>query len=127
MGFIRQLFTWWNQQTLGTRLFTASRGVYVGEDGFGNRYYRTRDGVRRWVIYSGEAEASSVPADWHGWLHHTYEQPPSEAPLPKPAYELPHLPNMTGTPLAYRPKGSIAEGAGRRAHATGDYEPWTPN
>jgi NADH:ubiquinone oxidoreductase subunit len=32
---------------------------------------------------------------------------------------------MTGTPFAYHPQGSILRG-GRRARATGDYEPWTP-
>ena len=33
--------------------------------------------------------------------------------------------NMTGTPEAYRPPGSIL-GRGVRAKATGDYKPWRP-
>ena len=44
-------------------------GEFVGEDEFGNRYYRTRGGKidptlgfeRRWVIYNGYTEASCVP------------------------------------------------------------------
>jgi len=40
-------------------------------------------------------------------------------------WEKPHQPNMTGTPDAYYPPGSILRG-GRRPPATGDYEPWTP-
>ena len=41
-------------------------------------------------------------------------------------WEKPHVPNMTGTPYAYRPKGSLyAEG--KRPKATGDYEAWTPD
>ena len=35
------------------------------------------------------------------------------------------MPNMTGTPGAYRPPGSIAN-AGKRPEVTGDYEPWSP-
>ena len=54
-------------------------------DEFGNRYYRTKGGKidptlgfeRRWVIYNGVAEASTVPPSWHGWLHHTVDVPPT--------------------------------------------------
>jgi NADH:ubiquinone oxidoreductase subunit len=44
---------------------------------------------------------------------------------PRYPWEKPHQPNMTGTPQAYRPAGSILRG-GMRAPSTGDYEPWTP-
>lgn len=126
MGVFRELFTWWNGQTLGTRLFTARRGQKVGEDALGNVYYQTADGARRWVIYAAEAEASAVPSDWHGWLHHTFAEPPTKAPLRTQAWEKPHQPNMTGTDQAYRPKGSIARG-GRVNSAAADYEAWDPN
>jgi len=33
---------------------------------------------------------------------------------------------MTGTPYAYRPKGSLYA-SGQRPKATGDYEAWTPD
>ncbi|MFN0263324.1 NADH:ubiquinone oxidoreductase subunit NDUFA12 [Tepidamorphus sp. 3E244] len=127
--FLLQLFTWWHGQTMGTRLFTWLRGSYVGEDEFGNKYYRN-DGIpphgeRRWVVYAGEAEASAVPPSWHGWLHHTVDVPPTEEDYTVREWERPHLPNMTGTAAAYRPAGSTLR-ANARPSATGDYEAWTP-
>lgn len=123
--FFLQLFTWWNGQTLGTRFFTFRKGVRVGEDAAGNVYYRERNGDRRWVIYNGLAEASRVPPDWHGWLHHTVDVPPTEQAYEARSWQRPHVPNMTGTALAYRPKGSILTAA-RRPAATGDYQAWRP-
>ena len=61
MYFLKRLLTWWNSQTLGTQIFTARKGVKVGEDDQGNIYYHTRDDKRRWVIFNGEAEASRKP------------------------------------------------------------------
>ena len=80
---------------------------------------------RRWVIYHGIAEASRVPPDWHGWLHHTFEEAPTVAPLTRRAFEKDHLPNMTGTPLAYHPKGSLSRADGP-ADVNDDYEAWSP-
>ena len=115
--------TWWNGQTIGTQIFTARHGVKVGEDEQGNIFYQSRDGKRRWVIYNGEAEASRVSPDWHGWLHHTWDEPPTERPIKRKAWEKPHQENMTGTLAAYAPPGSIRrpEPVERR-----DYEAWTP-
>ena len=121
--------------TLGTLLMTWLRGQLVRTDEFGNRYYRLRGDKpqrvgggrfsrdRRWVIYNGAVEASKVPPEWHAWLHHTIDEVPR--PRPRYAWEKPHVPNMTGTPLAYDPPGSVLRG-GHRPHATGDYEPWSP-
>lgn len=117
--------TWWNGATVGTRLFTRLRGQEVGADEAGNRYYRTRDDQRRWVVFGGEAEASRVPPDWRAWLHGTIAAPPSESPLPQKPWEQPHLDNRTGLAEAWRPPGSL-HGAARRPAATGDYEAWTP-
>jgi len=123
METLKRLLTWWNSQTLGTQIFTARHGVRVGQDDQGNIYYRSRDGKRRWVIYKGEMEATRVPPDWHGWLHFTWDQPPTEAPLRHKPWEKPHQENLTGTPAAYAPPGSI-----RRARpvARADYEAWAP-
>src|SRR5258706_193125 len=76
--FLLQFFTWWNGQTLGTRFWTWRAGEPVGTDEFGNSYYRTKTGDRRWVIYNGEAEASRIPAAWHGWMHKRTDIPPPE-------------------------------------------------
>jgi NADH:ubiquinone oxidoreductase subunit len=77
------------------------------------------------VIYNGYAEASTVPASWHGWLHHTVDVPPMETPAQAWPWEKPHRPNLTGTPLAWRPSGSVLA-EGRRPPATGDYKAWRP-
>ena len=131
--FFVRFFTWWNGQTLGTQLWTRRYGELVGEDEFGNRYYRTKGGridptlgfERRWVIYNGYAEASMVGPAWHGWLHHTFELPPTEEKVvPRPWWK-PHRPNLTGTPAAHRPTGSTLA-QGRRPKATGDYKAWIP-
>ena len=67
-------------------MWTALYGEFVGEDEFGNRYYRTKGGKidpalgfeRRWVIYNDYAEASQIGPAWHGWIHHTVDTPPTE-------------------------------------------------
>lgn len=111
--------------TLGTRLFTWFYGEQVGEDRFGNRYYRhKKDPKRRWVIYKGRPEASKVPPEWHGWLAQTMDEPPPRE-VPRRVWQKEHLPNLTGTELAYRPPGSVAHG-GLRSRQGGDYEAWTP-
>ena len=123
MYFLKRMLTWWNSQTLGTQIFTARRGIRVGGDEQGNVFYRTADDKRRWVIYNGEMEASRVSPAWHGWLHFTWDSPPSETPLLHKPWEKPHQPNLTGTAAAYVPPGSIrlAEPVARR-----DYEAWQP-
>ena len=103
----------------------------VGRDEFSNSYYlsRRRRGngrQRRYVVYQGSVEASKVPSDWHGWLHYTEDTPPPAQGHAKQNWQKQHLPNLTGTRHAYRPAGHALKG-GKRAPATGDYEPWTPN
>lgn len=123
MNFILRLLTWWNGQTVGTQLFTWRKGVKVGEDVQGNVFYRSRDGKRRWVIYNGEIEASRISPDWHGWLHHTWDETPAERPLAHKAWEQPHHENLTGTAAAYAPAGSLRHAA---PAARRDYEAWQP-
>ena len=103
--FFTRFFTWWNGQTFGTQLWTWRYGELVGEDEFGNRFFRTKGGKidptlgfeRRWVIYNGLAEPSRVTPDWHGWLHHTVDVPPTEESYQPRPWQKPHLPNLTGT------------------------------
>jgi NADH:ubiquinone oxidoreductase subunit len=135
MGILGKIFTWWNGATVGTLFNSAMTGELVGTDGEGNSYYRgkKRRGAaepnpgseRRWVIYEGANDASRVPAEWHGWLHGSFEGPP-ESNLPPPrVWEVDYTPNATGTAEAYRPAGALERG-GKRAAATGDYEAWSP-
>ncbi|WP_348539825.1 NADH:ubiquinone oxidoreductase subunit NDUFA12 [Rhodovastum atsumiense] len=111
------------------RVFMYLRGTEIGRDAEGNRYFIERwsrgRGVRRrrWVLYPRDAEASSVPAEWHAWLHHTTDAPLTE--MPRYPWQRPHLRNATGTASAYRPPGHDSMG-GQRAAADGDYESWAP-
>jgi NADH:ubiquinone oxidoreductase subunit len=131
MGILGKIFTWWNGATFGTLLDNALHGEHVGTDAQGNRYYREKkkgpDGrERRWVIYNGPNDASRVSAEWHGWLHNTYDGVPESFLPPPRIWETEFTPNRTGTELAYRPQGALERG-GRRAHATGDYQAWSPD
>ena len=122
-SLLNRALTWWHGQTLNTAIHTRRFGIPVGEDGQGNVFYRNADDSRRWVIYNGEVEASRVSPDWHGWLHHTFDEIPSEKPLERKAWEQPHLQNLTGTAMAQVPAGSL-----RQAHPADrkDYEAWSP-
>lgn len=129
---LKQLFTWWNGSTFSTSLTLWRRkALLIGRDEQGNRYFQedkpsASDGrKRRWVVYHGVAEASRVPPDWHGWLHHTFDEPPTIAPLLRRAWEKDHRPNMTGTPLAYHPPGSLAKSPSATQGASG-YDAWQP-
>ncbi|MBP7243177.1 NADH:ubiquinone oxidoreductase subunit NDUFA12 [Amaricoccus sp.] len=124
MGLLAQLFTWWNGETVATRLWTARNGRRVGEDEAGNVFYQSADGARRWVIYNGEIEASRIAPEWHGWLHHTWQEPPTVKPPARKPWEKPHLPNLTGSDAAYHPPGSLRSD---RPRTLRDYEAWTPD
>lgn len=108
-----------------------SGSTMVGKDSQGNKYYRARPRKgykreRRWVLYNGEPEASRVPPEWHGWLHHQSNTYPVVNDLSfRREWQKPHKQNMTGTKSAYRPPGHVLSG-GQREKATGDYEAWQP-
>lgn len=126
MGILNSLLrgvTWWNGQTLNTQLFTWRKGIKIGEDAEGNVYYRNADSSKRWVIFNGEIEATRVNADWHGWLHHSWDETPEARPLAHKTWEKPHQENLTGTALAYAPAGSIRR---EKPADRGDYEAWQP-
>lgn len=128
MGFLRFFGTMSPAHIGFVRIF--SRAKPVGTDQFGNRYFTAppRPGYkrdRRWVLYDGAPEASMVPAEWHGWLHHQTDVVPSDAGSFRRSWQRGHKPNMTGTTEAYRPPGHILSG-GKRQETTGDYQAWTP-
>ena len=109
--------------TIATKLYTLIYGKKIGQDEFGNKYYTNSD-EKRWVIYKGIPEASKVPADWHRWLHKTTEIIPKSS-KPKYSWQKPHSPNLSGTDMAYVPKGHVKRG-GKRDETTGDYQAWEP-
>ena len=122
--YLLRSLTWWNSQTWGTALHTRRFGQKVGEDALGNIYYRNADDSSRWVIYKGEAEATRVPTEWFGWLHRTWDDAPSETAPVRHFWEKPSLPNLTGTPYAYAPPGSLRHADPPKRQ---DYEAWTPD
>jgi NADH:ubiquinone oxidoreductase subunit len=126
MSILGKIFTWWDGATIGTHigLRTAKR---IGEDALGNVYYEGKampDGrLRRSVIYNGANDASRVPPEWYGWLHHQVEGLPDTSLPPVRRWEKEPRANQTGTAAAYLPLG-VGE---KRAAATGDYEAWSPD
>lgn len=86
------------------RMYTRA----VGQDKFKNRFFEDKMetyGRDRWVEYVDDRNPDSlkITPEWHAWLHHNTDAPPSEKPLPKPAYQAEGSGNPTGTRDAYVP------------------------
>ena len=96
----------------------------IGEDQYGNKYYSQKKIDKRFVIFNGKVEASKIPPMWHAWLHKITNKPPLKR---KKIYEWQkdHLPNLTGTAFAIKPRGSLFE-KGLRQKSSADYESWIP-
>ena len=118
MNLLKQIFTWWNGQTIGTRFHTWRNGKKVGEDEFGNVYYEggkdSEGRTRRWVIYNGYADASTIPPGWHGWMHHRTDVSPADEDYKprdwqKNAPRQPdrHVPGLSPAGLARRPPANV--------------------
>lgn len=129
MNFIEKIMLFMTKLQIDT--FTFRYGRNVGEDQFGNRYFEEKKprkpaSPRRWVLYKGEQEASKIPPEWDGWLHHMIDEPlPPQSTEIKPWIK-PHQENLTGSFEAYRPLGHFLKG-GKRQKATGDYKAWHPS
>ena len=102
LTLIKKIFTWWNQDTIGTRLYTIFFGKFIGKDEFGNRYYQSKKG-KRWVIYYGEIDASKIPVEWYSWMHFTSNKIENNHNLTKYNWQKSHKANLTGTDSAYYP------------------------
>ena len=130
-GLVKFFFDWWHKATFNTRLTTLLYGEIVGEDDYGNRYFKKNkrknknfphwNRESRWVIYNGITEASAVPPMWNAWLQHNLDEPPIKTSAGF-EWEKDHLPNMTGTTAAYSPKNSKSSSKNKQS----DYEPWAP-
>lgn len=89
-------------------------GTLVGEDAFGNKYYENPYYFvprNRWVEFNPkvglEYNASQIPPEWHRWMTHMTEYPPT---IEKPVHYkwmLPHLENQTGKSTAYMPHNTV--------------------
>ena len=119
---IKEIFTWWNKQTLGTRIWSYLNGVEVGRDVAGNRYFSNKDDSKRWVIYNSQVEATEVNPEWNNWLRFTS----IDKPIDKKNYDwqLEHRPNLSGTQNSYSPKKSPFNKDSIKKNS--DYEKWSP-
>ena len=105
LTLFKEIFTWWNRQTLGTRINILFFGKFVGKDNFGNKYYKTKKG-KRFIIYNGEVDASKIPNEWYSWMHFTPNKIENNHELDKFEWQKSHKPNTTGSNDAYSPKGN---------------------
>ena len=58
---------------------------------------------KRWVIYSGEIDASKIPVEWYSWMHFTPNRIEKKHDLEKYDWQKSHQSNLTGTKKAYYP------------------------
>jgi len=105
VSFLKQIFTWWHMQTVGTFIYTLFTGKFAGSDQFENKYYSNSKG-KRWVIYKNNVESSKIPPEWHSWIHFLTKNKPS-ANTNKFSWQKQHEENLTGTRRAYKPEGSL--------------------
>ncbi|KAL6754584.1 NADH:ubiquinone oxidoreductase B17.2-like subunit [Haematococcus lacustris] len=87
-----------------------TQGTLVGEDPSGNKYYENNDlpyTRRRWVVYKNtfDYNATSIPAEWHGWVNYINDYPPTLYDFKKPKYAVEHYVTRTGRQGSYMPKG----------------------
>ena len=118
--YLKQIFTWWHKQTLGTFIYTLFFGKRVGEDTFGNKYYCDSKDKKRWVIYNDSVESSQISPEWHMWIHFINPNKPDENKK-KYSWQKSHEENLTGTKNAYKPEGSLSSNVKRNIKK---YETW---
>jgi len=103
LTFLKKIFVWWNQETIGTMIETIFSGKFVGKDFLGNKYYKNSSG-KRWVIYQGEVDATKIPVEWYSWIHFTKNKIENSHDLKKYDWQKPHQSNQTGSNNSYHPK-----------------------
>ncbi len=106
-SILKQIFTWWHRQTLGTFVYTLIKGKFIGKDEFGNKYYSNKKDGKRWVIYKNRIDSSKIPAEWHSWIHFLTRNKPDDN-LSKYKWQKKHEENLTGTSKAHKPEGSLS-------------------
>tara|TARA_Y100000590_G_C15177015_1_gene809665 strand:- start:239 stop:607 length:369 start_codon:yes stop_codon:yes gene_type:complete len=119
INFLKQIFTWWHRQTLGTFLYTLFTGKFVGSDQLGNKYYTNSKG-KKWVIYKDLVESSKIPPEWHLWIHSERNNNPINKKR-RFFWQKDHEGNLTGTSKAYKPEGLLSSKSKKNMKK---YETW---
>ncbi|KAF2077302.1 hypothetical protein CYY_001368 [Polysphondylium violaceum] len=98
------------KESLKTLYYTGELkfGDLIGTDKVGNRYFENKEeiyGRHRWVEYANRSDPdpTTIPPEWHSWIHHMSDKPGSEMLAYSPIYKREHLANPTGTDNAYMP------------------------
>ena len=103
LTFLKKIFVWWNQETIGTMIYTFFFGNNVGKDEFGNKYYENKKKTKRWIIYKDEEDDSKIPNDWYSWMHFMKNKIEMSRNIKKYKWQKQHSSNLTGTTKAYHP------------------------
>jgi NADH:ubiquinone oxidoreductase subunit len=88
-------------------------GVYIGTDRMGNKYYEDMGEIspkHRHVEYAAyDFDASQIPAEWHKWLYHIHQDPPTLDKEVQPKWVTEKwTENFSGDPRkAYRPYSTV--------------------
>ena len=123
---LKFLFTWWNGNTVGTKLYTLIKGKKIGEDYFGNSYYESKDKNSRWCIYSDQSEASNVSPEWNSWLRFISDKSPTGDELTYD-WQKPFNGNITGLDIAYKPDAFKSRDTNKDLdNYQFDYKAWKP-
>ena len=123
---LKFLFTWWNGNTVGTKLYTYLKGKKVGEDYFGNYFYESRDKRNRWCIYSYQSDASKISPEWNSWLRFTTNSCPKGEAMTY-EWQKRFSGNLTGLDGAYKPEILRANKKNEDLDRyQSDYKAWKP-
>ena len=120
------LLTWWNGNTVGTKLYTYLKGKKVGEDYFGNYFYESRDKRNRWCIYSYQSDASKICPEWNSWLRFITNSCPTDEAMTY-EWQKRFSGNLTGLDGAYKPEILRANRKNEDLDRyQSDYKAWKP-
>ena len=125
-SLLKYLFTWWNGNTVGTKLYTFLKGKKVGEDYLGNTYFESKNQESRWCIYRNQSEASRISPEWNSWLRYISNTIPTSDKTTY-AWQKRFDGNATGLGSAYKPSARRA-GPSKKdfEHYQSDYKAWKP-
>eukprot|EP01091_Cochliopodium_minus_P003090 TRINITY_DN12925_c0_g1_i1.p1 TRINITY_DN12925_c0_g1~~TRINITY_DN12925_c0_g1_i1.p1 ORF type:complete len:159 (-),score=50.49 TRINITY_DN12925_c0_g1_i1:28-504(-) len=109
---------------------TLRWGTKMGEDQFGNTYYEnledTYGGRTRWVEFKNDVEATSIPPEWHQWVHYVTDSTPEQLPeIKEIKYQRPYHRNFTGTDKKYLPPSYFVK-ENKYTKAKGGHELFDP-